>query len=120
VPVLQIPEELTDLRSSLRRFVDREIAPVEDSFAREIQEGRYEPLKDERTKIRRRSAELGFWGLHMPEDVGGMDLSLLGQVLLFEEATSRGLILAHNESIFPVVTGPSRVHLDCTEAQRQK
>jgi alkylation response protein AidB-like acyl-CoA dehydrogenase len=56
----------------------------------------------------------------MPEGVGGMGLSYLGQVLLFEEGTRHGLLLAHGESIFPVVTGPTPSYLDCTAAQREK
>jgi len=56
----------------------------------------------------------------MPEEVGGGGLSYLGQVLLHEEASLHGLILAHFESIFPVVTGPTPIYLDCTEAQRDK
>jgi acyl-CoA dehydrogenase len=120
VSVLQIPEELAELRSSLRQFIEREVTPTEASYAQQIQEGDYLPLKDERSKLRKRSAELGFWVLHMPEEVGGMDLSYLGQVLLFEEALSHGLILSHNESIFPVVTGPSRVYLDLAEPLRER
>ncbi|HEX9823327.1 MAG TPA: acyl-CoA dehydrogenase family protein [Actinomycetota bacterium] len=120
MPLLSIPDELIELKKTLREFIDREIVPVEDSHRQRILEGDYAPLKDERSKIRKRSAELGFWGLHMPEEVGGMDLPFIGQVLLIEEATSRGLILTHNEAIFPIVTGPTRVYLDCTEAQREK
>jgi acyl-CoA dehydrogenase len=56
----------------------------------------------------------------MPEEVGGMGLPYLGQVLLFEEATSQGLILTHNEALFPIVTGPTPIYLDTTEAQREK
>ncbi|MGH2662432.1 MAG: acyl-CoA dehydrogenase family protein [Actinomycetota bacterium] len=118
--VIQIPDELFELRSSLKQFIDREVRPVEESYRQDILEGNYAPLKDERKKLRKRSAELGFWTLHMPEDVGGMGLSYLGQVLLFEEANGHGLILTHNESIFPVVTGPTPIYLDCTEAQREK
>jgi alkylation response protein AidB-like acyl-CoA dehydrogenase len=120
VSVITIPDELIELRSTLRQFIDREIRPVEESYRQEILDGRYEGLKDERRKIRKRSAELGFWTLHMPEDVGGMGLSYLGQVLLIEEATSSGLLLTHNEAIFPIVTGPTPVYLDCTDAQREK
>ncbi|MGH2722934.1 MAG: acyl-CoA dehydrogenase family protein [Actinomycetota bacterium] len=118
--VVQIPSELIELRSTLRDFIDREVRPVEESYRQDILDGNYAPLKDERRKIRKRSAELGFWAIHMPEEVGGMGLSYLGQVLLFEEATRTGLILAHNEAVFPIVTGPSPVYLDCTEAQREK
>ncbi|TMK86815.1 MAG: acyl-CoA dehydrogenase, partial [Actinobacteria bacterium] len=118
---VSIPDELLELRQTLRDFIDREIRPVEESHRQEIQEtATFESVKDERLKLRKRSAELGFWTLHMPEEVGGGGLSYLGQVLLHEEAYRHGLILAQFESIFPVVTGPTPVYVDCTEAQREK
>ncbi len=119
--MLSIPEELVELRSSLRDFIDREVRPLEEGYRQEIQEtGTFEAYKDERLKIRKRSAELGFWTVHMPEDVGGGGLPYLGQVLLIEEASRHGLLLAMFESIFPVVTGPTPIYLDCTEEQREK
>ncbi len=120
MPVIDIPEELVELRGSLRSFLDREVRPVEESYRQDLLEGRYDFVKEERRKLRKRSAELGFWTLHMPEEVGGMALSYLGQVLLFEEGTRHGLVLAHGESILPVVIGPTPVHVDCSEAQREK
>ena len=118
--VIAIPDELIELRNTLRQFIDREIRPVEESYRQDILDGNYEALKDERRKIRKRSAELGFWTVHMPEEVGGMALPYLGQVLLIEEATGKGLILTHNEAIFPIVTGPTPVYLDCTHEQKEK
>ena len=121
MPVLNIAEELLELRTSLAQFIDREVRPMEEAHRQEIQEtGTYEGMKDERMKVRKRSAELGFWAVHMPEEVGGGGLSYLGQVLLHEEASRQALILSQFESIFPVVTGPTPVYLDCTEAQREK
>src|SRR5206468_5252579 len=121
VPLLNIAEELPELRSSLRQYIEREIRPLEESHRQEIQEnGTFEGQRDERMKLRKRSAELGFWTLHMPEEVGGGGLSYLGQVLLHEEASRHGLLLAHFESIFPVVTGPTPIYMDCTPAQREK
>ena len=118
--VISIPDEFLELRDSLRQFIDREIRPVEDGYRQEILDGKYDSLKDERRKIRKRSAELGFWTLHMPDEVGGMGLPYLGQVLLFEEATSKGLLLSQNEALFPIVTGPTPIYLDTTEEQREK
>ena len=119
--LLEIPEEILELRGTLRDFIDREVRPVEESHLQEIQEtGTFPTAKDERLKLRKRSAELGFWTLHMPEEVGGGGLSLLGQVLLHEEACRHGLILAQFESIFPVVTGPTPIYLDCTPDQRER
>src|SRR5438876_11284000 len=91
VPLVNIPDELVELRSSLRQFLDREVRPVEDEHRQEIQEtGVFEGLKDVRAKIRKRSAELGFWTLHMPEEVGGGGLSDRGQVLRHEEDARDG------------------------------
>ena len=121
MPVVQVPEELREIRSAFGQFIEREVQAVEDAHRQELQEtGVFEGLSKERKKLRRRSAELGFWGIHMPEDVGGGGLSYLGQVLLFEEAGSSGLIMAQNESILPVVSGPSLVYLDCTDDQKDR
>ncbi len=119
--LLNIPDELVELRSSLRQFIDREVRPIEDAHRQEIQEtGTFETIKDENLKLRKRSAEVGFYGIHMPEEVGGGGLSLLGQVLLHEEAAATGLVLAQIESIFPVISGPTPIYMDCTEPQREK
>jgi len=121
VPLLNIPDELIELRSSLRRFIDREVRPVEDEHRQEILErATWEGIREDRMKVRKRSAELGFYTLHMPEEVGGGGLSLLGQVMLHEEIYTGGLILAGGESILPIVTGPTPIYLDVTEHQREK
>ena len=105
--VIAIPEEILELRASLRQFIDREVRPLEEQHVREINEsGTYEGMPQDKLRLRKRSAELGFWTLHMPEDLGGGGLGYLGQVLLHEEACRHGLVLAQFESIFPVVTGP--------------
>lgn len=119
--LFSIPEELVELRSSLRQFVEREVRPIEEAHAQEILERSvFEGEVEERAGLRRRSAELGFWTLHMPEEVGGGGLSYLGQVVLHEELNRAGLHLAQYESILPVVTGPTPVYLDCTEGQRAR
>jgi alkylation response protein AidB-like acyl-CoA dehydrogenase len=56
----------------------------------------------------------------MPEEVGGGGVGYLGQALLHEEASRHGLLLAQFEGIFPVVTGPTPIYLDCTDPQREK
>jgi acyl-CoA dehydrogenase len=118
--LLRIPDELLDLRAAFRDFLNREVRPIEEEHRQGIQEGRLDRLKEEVVRVRRRSAELGFWGLHMPEEVGGGGLSCLGQVLLHEEAHRQGLMLARWEAFLPGVTGPSRVYLACDEEQRRR
>jgi alkylation response protein AidB-like acyl-CoA dehydrogenase len=116
-----IPDELLEFRSALESFIEREVRPVEEAHRAEIGDSYGFPgIEEEYARIRRRSAELGFWSVHMPEEVGGGGLSSLGQVLMFEEAHRHGLILAQFEAILPVVLGPTPVYLDCTEEQRER
>lgn len=121
MPLISIPDEILELRSALRQFIDREVRPLEESHLQELNDaGTYPDMPRDRLHLRKRSAELGFWTLHMPEDLGGGGISYLGQVLLHEEASRHGLVLAQFESIFPVVTGPTPMYIDCTPEQREK
>lgn len=84
--VIQIPSELLELRKSVKDFIDREIRPIEEPYLQEFREtGEIANAEVERKKIRKKSADVGFYGMHMPEEVGGMGLSYLGQVLVEEE-----------------------------------
>src|SRR6266542_5140638 len=117
--VIQIPSELIEIRNAIRDFIEREVKPIEAKYAQEIQEtGRIENVDEERKKIRRRSAELGFYTLHMPEDLGGGGLSYLGQVLVHEEVSRSGSLLARRGGVLASVEGPSVIFADCTPDQR--
>lgn len=117
--VIQIPQELKEIRASLRDFIEREVRPIEQGYAREFQEtGTIANVEDEKRKIRRRSAELGFYTLHMPESLGGGGLSYLGQVLLHEEASRLGVDLARRGGVLPSVEGPSPIFEACTPEQK--
>jgi alkylation response protein AidB-like acyl-CoA dehydrogenase len=116
-----LPDELVQIREAFRSFIDREVRPAEEAHRQQINEtGTFDGIKDERRRLQKRSAELGFWSMHMPEDVGGAGLGALGQVLLHEENSSHGLVLASLDGLLPVVSGPSPVYLACSDEQRQR
>src|SRR5436189_3118 len=51
VGVLNVPEEILELRRTLGDFIDREVRPVEDAHVQEIQEtGTFAAAKEERLK----------------------------------------------------------------------
>jgi acyl-CoA dehydrogenase len=105
-----IPSELSELRQSIRDFIEREVKPVEAQYAQELQEtGRIEKVEEEKRKIRRKSAQVGFYQLHMPEDLGGAGLSYFGQVLIHEEVNRHGSFLAPRGSVLPSVEGPTPI-----------
>ena len=119
--LLAIPDELLEVRAAFRSFIEREVIPSEDDHREEINDtGTFEGVKEERRRLQRRSAELGFWSMHMPEEVGGAGLGALGQVLLHEENSRHGLVLASLDGLLPVVSGPSPVYLACDEDQRTR
>ena len=72
--------ELTDeqklFRQTLRDFADKEIEPVAPEWERT---GRYP------TEIVARLAELGLFGLNVPEEYGGLGADRVSYALAFEE-----------------------------------
>lgn len=76
----KLNEDQRDFRALLRQFVDREIIPV----AREWEQtGRYP------TEIVKGMADMGLFGITVPEEYGGLDLDPVSFALVFEEI-SRG------------------------------
>ncbi|MBI4728375.1 MAG: acyl-CoA dehydrogenase family protein [Acidobacteria bacterium] len=118
---IQIPQELLELRAAIHDFCEREIRPVEARYAQELNEtGVIANAEEERRKLRKKSAALGYYSLHMPEDLGGGGLSYLGQALVHEEVARSGLLLASRGGLLPSVEGPTIILADCTPDQRAR
>jgi alkylation response protein AidB-like acyl-CoA dehydrogenase len=90
-----IPSELQSLRQSFATFLEREVRPVEDGFAREFAAGAFsDEMRAASQLIKRRSCEEGFYAAYLPEEVGGWGLSNLGMTLLVEDAARSGMRMA--------------------------
>jgi alkylation response protein AidB-like acyl-CoA dehydrogenase len=79
VPAL--PAEIRTLKYAVGRFLEAEVYPLE---ARIAERGSIDP--DELSALRRKARDAGFAMLNMPTELGGKDLSMLGQVALEEES----------------------------------
>ncbi|MGH2728410.1 MAG: acyl-CoA dehydrogenase family protein, partial [Actinomycetota bacterium] len=91
----RIPPELDEVRSSFKAFLEREVRPVEESYRQQIQEDEWtDEMRDAAMELRRKSAEIGYYGAHLPEEVGGWGLSVLGMTLLIEAAAQSGYRMA--------------------------
>jgi alkylation response protein AidB-like acyl-CoA dehydrogenase len=77
----ELPEDIAGLKEAVGRFVQDEIYPFEQRIA---EAGSIDP--DELAAIRGRARTAGFAMLNMPAEMGGRDLSMLGQVALEEES----------------------------------
>jgi acyl-CoA dehydrogenase len=87
-----LPEEIVSLRRIVREFVQNEVEPI----AQEIEENNEIP-----PRIIRMAKEMGLFGLSIPEEYGGLGLSMVGKCSIYEELgkTHNGfttLIGAHN------------------------
>ena len=93
-----LPEELRLLKANVRRFVDRELIPVE----RESCSG--DELKPEWMKRwSERAKELGIWMMEAPEEFGGCGLGVFPRVIVWEELARTVALPSRGESIL----GPS-------------
>jgi alkylation response protein AidB-like acyl-CoA dehydrogenase len=112
---LSIPAEYQELQRNLTEFVDRELRPLEES---ELERDKDDVPIELRDRIRRRSAELGFYAADFPEDLGGSGLPQLGMVLLREAAARTGCRLAGFATYGP--EGPTGLLLSGTDEQKKK
>ncbi|WP_334191957.1 acyl-CoA dehydrogenase family protein [Pararhodobacter sp.] len=78
----QMPEELRAMRDMLRKFMTGQVRPAEEALPSDS----YEFPKDVLEGLRKQARDLGIWCVQSPVDHGGAGLSLLGQVVVAEEA----------------------------------
>ena len=109
-----IPAEYAELQRNLTDFIERELKPLEAELDPEVDDIPVE-LRD---RVRRRSAELGFYAADFPEDLGGSGLPQLGMVMLRESAPLTGCRLAGFTTYGP--EGPTGLLLNGTDEQKKK
>src|ERR1700748_3025 len=99
-----LPEELRLFQESLRRFVDKELIPVErDTVAVEGEEIKPEYL----ARFQKSAKDLGIWMMEVPEEYGAAALSLLQRTIVTEQLSRTIALPARGEGI----TGPSVRHI---------
>lgn len=121
MPVINVPDEFLALADSLKDFIAREVMPIEDQHAQELQAtGHITGAIELRRALRKKSAANGFYGLFMPEEVGGGGVGYLGMTIAYETVAASGSYLAAGGGLLPNVEGPTPVLLDCNEEQKER
>jgi acyl-CoA dehydrogenase len=77
-----LPDELVMLRDTVRRFMETEVRPLEDTLPHDAPGLEGQALLALQAKAR----ALGLWALQTPAEFGGAGLGVLGQALVAEEA----------------------------------
>ena len=109
----ELPQDIRILKDTVRRFVDRELIPIE----MHAMDG--PDLKpDIRKQLEAKTRELGLWLLEVPAELGGQDLSLLAIAVVTEELARTVALPARGPGIF----GPEvrSILLSLNPEQRKK
>lgn len=111
-------EDLKGLLTKLQGFIQNELLPYEQEHQLNAEE---EIPLEAIQWVRKRSRELGFYGINLPKEYGGQDLSLKGLCLLKEEIARSGAVLWGQ--VIGEIGGPLRIGQmleSFTEEQKQK
>ena len=98
-----LPDEFRMLKEQMRRFVNTQIIPHERESLEDCDE-----LKPEwKNKFVAGAKELGIWMLEVPEEYGGVGLSLVGRAVVWQELARTVGLPSRGETI----TGPTVRHI---------
>ncbi len=76
----QLPEELSILKQTVRRFVDQEMIPLE---GKSLDGGKIKP--EIKADLDAKAKALGLWLIDVPQEFGGQGLGLLARSVVWEE-----------------------------------
>jgi acyl-CoA dehydrogenase len=108
-----LPEELLLFRDSIRRFVERELVPLERHVTLE---GKLPPQIEVDAAAKARAA--GFWLMDVPAEFGGAELGLLALALFWEEIARTTAVSARDHGIFGPTVGPILLSLRGEQRER--
>src|SRR5262245_34368203 len=108
-----LPEEIRMLKDTVRKFVDRELIPIE----RNCRDGH--KLKPEiRARLTAKANELGLAGYDVPQEHGGLGMGLAAKVTVWAELGRTIALPSRGGDVFGPNGSPILYHLN--EAQKKK
>ncbi len=108
-----LPEEIRMLRDTVRKFVDRELIPIE----REARVG-HKLKPDVRAHLHAKAKELGLAGYDVPREYGGLGMGLVAKVTVWAELSRSIALPSRGVEIFGPNVSPILYHLN--EEQKKK
>jgi acyl-CoA dehydrogenase len=109
-----LTEELQMLKETVRRFIDKEVIPLEREFRAEGEEMPDRLLKP----LQEKAKALGLWLLGVPEEYGGAGLDLLARCIIAEEMSRSVAVPYRSNELFGPEVRP--VLFYCNEEQKQR
>lgn len=122
------PSEAVQIAKSLDSFIEQEVTPLENEHSEFLGEDYERHIVDENNRqvpayrdvveeIREKSVEAGYYGMTMPEEVGGANVDILTRAVVGEHLANRSP--GFHSAIFGGAGGPTPILLNCDEEQRE-
>jgi acyl-CoA dehydrogenase len=108
-----LPEELKLLKDTVRKFVDRELIPLERECRPEGEDMPEQYIKP----LQEKAKAIGLWLLDVPQEYGGAGLDLMSRCVIMEEVARTVAIPFRYAPIFGPEVRPVLFH--CNEEQKK-
>jgi len=112
----ELPEEIRMLRDTVRKFVDRELIPIERQARDKTHPHKLEP--ELRLHLMAKAKEIGLAGYDVPTEYGGLGMGLVAKVTVWIELSRTIALPSRNVDVFGPNVSPILYHLD--EEQKKK
>ncbi|WP_106497882.1 acyl-CoA dehydrogenase family protein [Lentibacillus sp. Marseille-P4043] len=76
---LRLTDEQKMVQQTIRKFVEKELKPLENEVLRNEREGKPSLSQEKMKELQLKAKEAGFWGINTPGEYGGADI---GQMML--------------------------------------
>ena len=110
-----LPEELQILRDTVRRFVDKELIPLEREYRHDTEGAMPERLLK---PLQEKAKSMGLWMLDVPAEYGGAGLGLLPRCIIHEEIARAASLPFRGLELFGPEVRPVLFH--CNEEQKER
>jgi acyl-CoA dehydrogenase len=84
---LRLTDEQRMVQKTIRKFVERELMPLENEVLRNEREGRPSLPPEKLKELQLKAKEAGFWGINTPAEYGGADLGNVMMAIVIMEVS---------------------------------
>jgi len=117
----KLSDEVRQLVEAMGKFMDREVLPREREHHELCDDGKFSrEVHELGAQIRRKSVDLGYYTLHMPEALGGAGLSMVGLSAVREAIARSGTRILGAFVLGDPPMGPTGMLTECSDFQKER
>ncbi|BCJ88544.1 acyl-CoA dehydrogenase family protein [Effusibacillus dendaii] len=83
----RLTDEQRMVQQTIRKFVEKELMPLETEVLRNEREGRPGISREKINELQEKARKIGFWGINTPEEYGGANLGQMMQAIVSMEVS---------------------------------